>query len=49
MTVRAPRRRAPFLLLVPAGMAAGIAVMPILYLLDRAGSLGWERAWRELY
>ena len=49
MTVRAPRRRAPFLLLVPAGMAAVIAVMPIVYLLDRAGSLGWERAWRELY
>ncbi|MFM8302854.1 MAG: ABC transporter permease [Actinomycetota bacterium] len=37
------------LLLVPAALAAVVAVLPIVYLLDQAGSLGWPRAWDELF
>jgi iron(III) transport system permease protein len=42
-------RRPPVLLLLAATVAAVVAILPIVYLVDRAGSLGWEAAWRELY
>lgn len=38
-------RRAPLPLLAVAVVAAVVAVVPIVYLVDRAGSLGWARAW----
>jgi iron(III) transport system permease protein len=41
-------RRAPFALLAAASLAAVVAFLPIVYLVDRAGELGWDAAWREL-
>lgn len=43
------KRRPPFLLGATAAIAGVVAILPIVYLVDRAGSLGWEAAWREIY
>lgn len=43
-----PRRRPPVPLLLGAALAAVVAVLPLVYLVDRAGSLGWTAAAREL-
>jgi iron(III) transport system permease protein len=42
-------RRAPAILVVPAVAAAVVALAPIVYLVDRAGALGWSSAWREVW
>jgi iron(III) transport system permease protein len=46
---RARVRRPPPLLLLLGGLVGLIAVVPIVYLVERAGELGWNTAWHELY
>jgi iron(III) transport system permease protein len=43
-----PRRRPPVVLVLGALAAVVVAVLPLVYLVDRAGSLGWSAAVAEL-
>ncbi len=43
-----PSQRPPVSLVAPAVVVALVAIAPVIYLVDRAASSGWNVAWREI-